>query len=592
MEHPRYRQPTRPLHETSHLTSKPARSIRESLEGARSSPATISTPRNLLGSSDMETYNGHVRTPADAIILFEACRLGLLPRVQRRLSEKERQSIKSGSVFVWDEREAGMRRWTDGKSWSASRVSGSFLTYREMEGKRGGNNFGPPLAAVSRAGKTPDSTRGSDSDLEVAGEDGPDGYRYKPDGLMKQSFSITTSSGNHLHLISYYSRSHPAASNLTSPTSDPQLRHIRPQKGMYPESTVHEHQNIPAVTRSPMISAPYSTVPQMAGYARQGPPQWTPHYNGYGWAPPPMQQPQGPPYGYPYGGGNYAGGPPPTNGHYAAGPPPPTNGHSPLSQSHTAQQPPSQAHEPQNMYDQRRFPPMSGPPATYAYNNGNGPPVTPQQHYADSYRQSPSDQNSSPYDTRYVATQSRNPGPTPDNLALPTQQHSQNAYVANGMQHSQYQQPQQQPQNHTSSPHMPQNAPKVHAQQTHLSTISTTPIDPRLFAASPMMPQSQVKMDSRTSTPAGPLQDSVDVAPPHASGTSQASIIPSIGSIMNGASAGNSSPNADAKSDKSGDKTPGGSVKKESGPQDIPSDKLGFGEDMRALKVLDRAFKT
>ncbi|CAP72744.1 uncharacterized protein PODANS_2_1730, partial [Podospora anserina S mat+] len=70
-----------------------------------------------------------------------ACRLGLLPRVQRRLSEKERQQIRSGSVYVWDEREAGMRRWTDGKSWSASRVSGSFLTYREMEGKRR-NGFG------------------------------------------------------------------------------------------------------------------------------------------------------------------------------------------------------------------------------------------------------------------------------------------------------------------------------------------------------------------------------------------------------------------------------------------------------------------
>src|SRR5690349_14849740 len=104
----------------------------------------------------METYNVLVRTPTDAIILFEACRMGLLPRVQRRLSEKERQSIRSGSVFVWDEREAGMRRWTDGKSWSASRVSGSFLTYREMEGKRG-NAFG---GGRRGAGKTPDSGRG------------------------------------------------------------------------------------------------------------------------------------------------------------------------------------------------------------------------------------------------------------------------------------------------------------------------------------------------------------------------------------------------------------------------------------------------
>src|SRR5271168_5467402 len=93
--------------------------------------------------TSMETYFGYVRTPLDAILLFEACRLGVLPRVQRRLSEKERMSIRSGSVFVWDEREAGMRRWTDGKAWSASRVSGSFLTYREMEGKRGGGNFVP-----------------------------------------------------------------------------------------------------------------------------------------------------------------------------------------------------------------------------------------------------------------------------------------------------------------------------------------------------------------------------------------------------------------------------------------------------------------
>ncbi|PBP23586.1 cAMP-independent regulatory protein pac2 [Diplocarpon rosae] len=202
----------------------------------------------------MDTYYGHVRSPADAIKLFEACRLGLLPRVQRRLSEKERQSIKSGSVFVWDEREAGMRRWTDGKSWSASRVSGSFLTYREMEGKRGGGQFVPPPIRRPN-GKTPDSGRGSDEDLDLDGE-GPDGYRYKPDGLMKQSFSITTSTGQHLHLISYYSRPHPGVPDLPTPTTDPQLRHINPVKGMYPESTVHEAQG-PAVTRTPMQQSPY-----------------------------------------------------------------------------------------------------------------------------------------------------------------------------------------------------------------------------------------------------------------------------------------------------------------------------------------------
>ncbi|KAM0494710.1 hypothetical protein ACHAP9_003629 [Verticillium nonalfalfae] len=186
----------------------------------------------------METYHGYVRTPADAIKLFEACRLGLLPRVQRRLSEKERQSIRSGSVFVWDEREAGMRRWTDGKSWSASRVSGSFLTYREMEGKRG-SGFGNGRRGAT---KTPDSGRGSDEDQEN-GE--PEGYRYKADGLMKQSFSITTSAGQHLHLISYYSRPQPGSPDLLQPSTDSQLRNITPVKGIIR----NKHQQAPKPCR-------------------------------------------------------------------------------------------------------------------------------------------------------------------------------------------------------------------------------------------------------------------------------------------------------------------------------------------------------
>ncbi|KYK57180.1 hypothetical protein DCS_04187 [Drechmeria coniospora] len=234
----------------------------------------------------METYHGYVRTPADAIKLFEACRLGLLPRVQRRLSEKERQSIRSGSVFVWDEREAGMRRWTDGKSWSASRVSGSFLTYREMEGKRGGG-FG---SSRRGAGKTPDSGRGSDDDHDD-GE--PEGYRYKADGLMKQSFSITTSTGQHLHLISYYSRPQPGQPDLPQPSSDPSLRGISPPKGMYPESNLGETIQTPALTRTPM-QQPYMMPP---GHAHGHHPQpYPPHFGqtGYAWPPSPAVTP---PYG-------------------------------------------------------------------------------------------------------------------------------------------------------------------------------------------------------------------------------------------------------------------------------------------------------
>ncbi|KAK3321610.1 Gti1/Pac2 family-domain-containing protein [Apodospora peruviana] len=282
----------------------------------------------------METYYGMVKSPADAIKLFEACRLGLLPRVQRRLSEKERHAIRSGSVFVWDEREAGMRRWTDGKSWSASRVAGSFLTYREMEGKRG-NGFGSGGGGGRRqAGRTPDSGRGSDEDPEP---EGPDGYKYKTDGLMKQSFSITTSNDQHLHLISYYSR---ASGDLPSPQTDPQLRNVIPAKGMYPESSLNEPSG-PPLTRAPMQQPPYGHQRQVQGRPQ---PEYPPQYTqpGYGWPLSPVATP-------PYSNGHYQPGPPypqatlppPSQNHYAQGPPQPYS-HGSL-QGHFERLPPPQS---------------------------------------------------------------------------------------------------------------------------------------------------------------------------------------------------------------------------------------------------------
>ncbi|KAK9448367.1 Gti1/Pac2 family-domain-containing protein [Limtongia smithiae] len=242
--------------------------------------------------SSMETYCGLVRTPLDAIILFEACRLGILPRVQRRLSEKERMGIRSGSVFVWDEREAGMRRWTDGKSWSASRVSGSFLTYREMEGKRSGGTYGGPLVpSPPRRVSDCDEADRSDSDR---GDDGPDGYRYKPDGLMKQSFSIHTSSHLKLHLISYFSRAHMQnGEDLVQPSQDPALKFVRIPKGMYPDASSSEPEAVGSQQLSQqqasILQGPPSQVIQHAqistAYQQQSPmaarplqyPQQQPH---------------------------------------------------------------------------------------------------------------------------------------------------------------------------------------------------------------------------------------------------------------------------------------------------------------------------
>ncbi|ORX51679.1 hypothetical protein DM01DRAFT_234411, partial [Hesseltinella vesiculosa] len=153
----------------------------------------------------METFIGHIKTTKDALILFESCRLGELRRVKRRLCSRERSKIKSGSIFAFDESESGMCRWTDGRTWSPSRVLGSFLTYRELDTKR-------------RPRK-----------------DGKDSCSYKPNGLIKQSFSICTSNNQKMHLISYYSKADIARGHLRTPSEDPAFAHITIPKGIYPE---------------------------------------------------------------------------------------------------------------------------------------------------------------------------------------------------------------------------------------------------------------------------------------------------------------------------------------------------------------------
>lgn len=67
----------------------------------------------------------HVRDTRDAHVVLEAVRRGLLRPVERRLNDLERNvNIRSGSVFVWEEsnQETGIKRWTDGRLWSQSRM--------------------------------------------------------------------------------------------------------------------------------------------------------------------------------------------------------------------------------------------------------------------------------------------------------------------------------------------------------------------------------------------------------------------------------------------------------------------------------------
>jgi hypothetical protein len=198
----------------------------------------------------METYHGGIETPQDALILFEACRLGLLPPVLRRLSKKDLPQVKAGSVYVWDENVSGIKRWTDGKSWSTSRVSGYFMIYTELEGK---------------CDKTSLKRNHVGLDGELNGQ-----HSDKSNGLVKQTFSIIANDNRKLHLVSYHDASR-SQNSIKRPSTDPTIENIE-LKGMYPEprllsapASATSMQNSKAVSKETRTSS--SKINEVLEYA-------------------------------------------------------------------------------------------------------------------------------------------------------------------------------------------------------------------------------------------------------------------------------------------------------------------------------------
>jgi Gti1/Pac2 family transcription factor len=164
---------------------------------------------NAQGSSTTWTeppWSGWIETTGDALLILEAARRGLIPRVTRRLVDSERKMITSGSVFVFDEDESGIKRWTDGFFWSPSRILGNFLLYRETEkrgaGHRGARNDAEqggdqPGAAVGDGPKSEGQTlsrpRGETTRLGIDRQRErslvgslTNSYKFKTGGMMKK----------------------------------------------------------------------------------------------------------------------------------------------------------------------------------------------------------------------------------------------------------------------------------------------------------------------------------------------------------------------------------------------------------------------
>lgn len=171
---------------------------------ANSPSATPATPASTWTEPP---WSGWIETTGDALLILEAARRGLIPRVTRRLVDSERKMITSGSVFVFDEDESGIKRWTDGFFWSPSRILGNFLLYRETEkrgaGHRGARNDAEQGGdqssgdAAKSEGQTLSRPRGETTRLGIDRQRErslvgslTNSYKFKSGGMMKKVRSI------------------------------------------------------------------------------------------------------------------------------------------------------------------------------------------------------------------------------------------------------------------------------------------------------------------------------------------------------------------------------------------------------------------
>ena len=148
----------------------------------------------------MASYYGRVENAEDAIILIEACRIGILPSVGRRLNQRERElEVRSGAIFVWREgtNAEDVARWTDGRKWSKSRIQSVFLLYNERLPKE------------------------------------PQPERLNSAPLIKKAVSVTLKNGDKYRLVSYFCDSD--IPKLSTPRADPNLNGIPIQRQLYPK---------------------------------------------------------------------------------------------------------------------------------------------------------------------------------------------------------------------------------------------------------------------------------------------------------------------------------------------------------------------
>jgi Gti1/Pac2 family transcription factor len=218
----------------------------------------IANPAPVLNA----TYHGFIESTYDALILFEACIAGQIKHVSRRPHDRERDIvIQSGNIFIYEEKSSGIKRWTDGISWSPSRILGNFLIYRQLV-----KAFGPgekkkaikkpkvkPNGIIKASQDNKNSIRNKENIFEGVGRlqvtggtygqartinneteraligSLTDSYNFLEDGLVKKTISVTCDDVTH-HLVSYYTIADAVNQMFLVPSEDPRLARCYPRE--------------------------------------------------------------------------------------------------------------------------------------------------------------------------------------------------------------------------------------------------------------------------------------------------------------------------------------------------------------------------
>lgn len=195
------------------------------------------------------TFRGFIEDENDALLLFQATLDGKLKHIPRRPYEIERRHlIVSGSVFVFVEEISGIKRWTDGVSWSPSRIAGRFLIYKELDkavsghtaknGRRSIDNDSngrvvlPPLLTHSNSHSSISSVASTASGSSTtSGSEAAMLKKYT--GFTKKTMSVKFRDPRRnvvetLHLVSYYNVDDVNNQRLSRPRDMIFLKNVEP----------------------------------------------------------------------------------------------------------------------------------------------------------------------------------------------------------------------------------------------------------------------------------------------------------------------------------------------------------------------------